>query len=353
MHSARRYESTGVSGAGLRTTVRARRQGRAELEHRDEQRDVPRDDRRDDADRLLAHDRGRAQGAEALLLEDVLAREVGVEVEHHRRAEDLAHQRPGDRRAVLLRDDVSRTPGCGPGSSWLSLAMTSARSDGAIRGHGPRSKACRAAVTARVDVALAGVRDLRDHLFGVRRDDLDHLVLDAGSAHAPSMNSLSLVITSVITPPCRSNLTVLRLSPFELTRDVDVLTGGVPAVDDDLGPRADTWTRRTRGTGRRPRRRPVLSYRPSGMSREAAHPTSGPPAASARDRRATSASRRFPPRGQTTLARMPCLPFSRAVTFARPRKRELRCRVCDGRGRPLQRSRSSRCGRSSRRPTHA
>ena len=57
--------------------------------------------------------------------------------------------------------------------AWDTLVRISARSVGAIRGHGPLSKASRASGHGLVDVRLGGVRDAADDLFGRRVDHVD------------------------------------------------------------------------------------------------------------------------------------------------------------------------------------
>ena len=73
---------------------------------------------------------------------------------------------------------------------WLTLAMTSARSAGSIRGHGPSSNARRAAATAlSMSAGLAsGTRAMTSSVWG----EVTSMVADvAGATHSPPMNSLS------------------------------------------------------------------------------------------------------------------------------------------------------------------
>lgn len=73
-----------------------------------------------------------------------------------------------------------------PWMSWLSLAIVSARSDGDMRGHGPRSKAARAAATARSMSAVeaSGTRAMISSECG-EITSIDPV--PAGSTHFPSM----------------------------------------------------------------------------------------------------------------------------------------------------------------------
>jgi hypothetical protein len=84
-----------------------------------------------------------------------------------------------------------------PWISWLSLAIFSARSAAVVRGHGPRSNALRAAATARSMSAFdpSGTRAITSSVDGEMTSIWFEL---AGSAHCPSMKSLSLVIMSIL-----------------------------------------------------------------------------------------------------------------------------------------------------------
>jgi hypothetical protein len=78
---------------------------------------------------------------------------------------------------------------------WLTSAMTSARSAGSIRGHGPSSNARRAAPTAlSMSAALAsGTRAMTSSVWG----DTTSMVAEvAGATHSPPMNSLSCTCMS-------------------------------------------------------------------------------------------------------------------------------------------------------------
>ncbi len=90
-------------GRGLQHDGGTGRQRGSHLQHDREERDVPRHDATCDTDRLAAHQH-RAERALPELFELVLACEVRVVVEHHRRGEHLAHDREGDRRTHLLAD---------------------------------------------------------------------------------------------------------------------------------------------------------------------------------------------------------------------------------------------------------
>ena len=100
--SPSRIAESGVSSAGLRTTVFAARERRPELPARDVRREVPGDDQPDDAERLAKRRRDTACDGDRLAA--VLVDRAGVEVEDLRDHADLA-ARAGDRLADVLRLD--------------------------------------------------------------------------------------------------------------------------------------------------------------------------------------------------------------------------------------------------------
>ena len=140
----------------------ARGQRRGHLPGRQRDRGVPGDDGGDHADRLVGHQAGAVAG-DHRALELERADQVGVVVEHRRHQAGLGRRRLADRAAHLVDGDAGDV-GLRLRSRSAARASTSARSPGAMRGHGPSSNAVRAASTARSMSAVGGQRDLADDL---------------------------------------------------------------------------------------------------------------------------------------------------------------------------------------------
>ena len=187
--SASTLASSGVSGAGLSTMVEPEASAGASLQHHDEQRHVPRDDAGGHAHRLLAHE-DRSDHAVAGLLELELAGQAGEEVEHGGGGEDLAHDREVVRGAVLARDEAGEVVHLGR-DRGRDRRHDVGPLGGAMRGHGPRSKASRAAATARSMSALVDTGHAADDLFGGRRHDVEGVACPSGSTHLPPMKNES------------------------------------------------------------------------------------------------------------------------------------------------------------------
>ena len=100
--SASRSAESGVSSAGLRTTVLPHASAGPELPARDVEREVPGDDQPDDAERLAEGQVDPAGDGDRLAV--VLVDRARVEVEDLRDHADLA-ARAGDRLADVLRLD--------------------------------------------------------------------------------------------------------------------------------------------------------------------------------------------------------------------------------------------------------
>jgi hypothetical protein len=131
----------------------------------DEQRDVPRDDADGDAHRLLADQHG-PERAGPVLFERERADQLGEAVEHHRRREDLAHQRPARGRAHLGGDRVGELLGPGlDGAAQLGDPVGALV--GAELGVGPVERGLRG-LDRPVDVGLARLGHGGDDLFGER-----------------------------------------------------------------------------------------------------------------------------------------------------------------------------------------
>ncbi len=189
--SASTLASSGVSGAGLNTTVlpdsRAGPAWRGQKEG-----DVPRGDGRHHADRLLGH-QDRPQEAVLDRVEGERRSQAGVVVEDHGRGQHLGHQAPRDRRAHLIGDELGDALHV-VADRLGHLGQDGAALDGGHVGPGPVVECLAGGGHRPVDVGDLGLGGPPDQL-PVVGETTSKTEEEDGSTHSPPMNRRSYDFT--------------------------------------------------------------------------------------------------------------------------------------------------------------